>query len=423
MSIIYKNFKCGTLFDIHPTKAYKMSNKELLNIKGMIPVLSNSSFNNGICGYSNYEPTEKGGIITFSDTTTGADTMFYQPDDFIGYSHVQGMYPYYKEYWDKYTLLYFISAMKKASGSHWNYSNKFNRALVSEIEPLLPVKKNKDNEPLLDIEYKYHKEGYIPDFDYMREVIKKIEQDKIKELEQDRVKVLEQYLIVTGLNDYKLTDEDIEILSLSGFGNYKELDNKDSVNICKNFKVSDLFIVEGTKSLDAGALIFKNNGVNFVGRTGENNGIQGKIDKQSFEPNEANTITATVIGNYKYVKYQQEPYYCSQNINKLTPKFNINEYLGLWFRSEIQKFVSLYDHQQGGYKLDEIKNFEFHLPVQTDKANNPIIDETCQYHSKGYIPDWDFMEKYIKAIEKIVIADVVKYKDSVIEKTKVVVNQ
>jgi hypothetical protein len=34
---------------------------------------------------------------------------------------------------------------------------------------------------------------------------------------------------------------------------------------------------------------------------------------------------------------------------------------------------------------------------------------------------WVFMEKYIKAIEKVVIADVVKYKDEIIAKTKEVV--
>ena len=39
-----------------------------------------------------------------------------------------------------------------------------------------------------------------------------------------------------------------------------------------------------------------------MGRTFENNGIQGKIEKQKFEPNNSNTITATVIGNYKYVR-------------------------------------------------------------------------------------------------------------------------
>ena len=38
-------------------------------------------------------------------------------------------------------------------------------------------------------------------------------------------------------------------------------------------------------------------------------------------------------------------------------------------------------------------------------------------------PDFDYMEKYILAIEKLVIADVVKYKDKVIETTKKVVGE
>lgn len=36
-------------------------------------------------------------------------------------------------------------------------------------------------------------------------------------------------------------------------------------------------------------------------------------------------------------------------------------------------------------------------------------------------PDFEYMEKYIKALEKIVIADVVRYKDKMIETTKKVV--
>lgn len=61
------------------------------------------------------------------------------------------------------------------------------------------------------------------------------------------------------------------------------------------------------------------------------------------------------------------------------------------------------------------------IMVKDATDNNPIIDTDCKYHPDGYIPDWDFMEKYIKAIEKIVIADVVQYKDAMISKTKEVV--
>ena len=34
---------------------------------------------------------------------------------------------------------------------------------------------------------------------------------------------------------------------------------------------------------------------------------------------------------------------------------------------------------------------------------------------------WEFMEKHIKTVEQVVVADVDKYKDEVIEKTKEVV--
>jgi len=44
-----------------------------------------------------------------------------------------------------------------------------------------------------------------------------------------------------------------------------------------------LFDIVGTKSLDRNAIEFTDTGINFVGRTNESNGIQGKIAKQDFE--------------------------------------------------------------------------------------------------------------------------------------------
>lgn len=136
--------------------------------------------------------------------------------------------------------------------------------------------------------------------------------------------------------------------------------------------------MEGTKSLDSNAIEFLEKGINFVGRTFENNGVQGKIEKRDFEPNESNTITATVIGNYKYVKYQKEPYYCSQNINKLTPKEVINKWnekIAYYFVANIQQFVSLYNGQQGGYKLEDIKNHKIRIPIKYNKIDFSFIEE------------------------------------------------
>lgn len=87
--------------------------------------------------------------------------------------------------------------------------------------------------------------------------------------------------------------------------------------------MKDLFEIVWTKSLDSNAIDFVKDWINFIWRTFENNWIQWKIEKRSFEPNEPFTLTASVIWNYKYVKFQREEYYCSQNINKLTPNEKI----------------------------------------------------------------------------------------------------
>lgn len=160
------------------------------------------------------------------------------------------------------------------------------------------------------------------------------------------------------------------------------------------YRLGDLFEIEGTKSLDSNAIDFTDIGINFVGRTFDNNGIQGKIKKREFEPNKPFTITATAIGNYKYVKFQSEPYYCSQNINKLTPKAILtlwNNNIAYFMIANIQKFVSLYDGQQGGYKLEDIKKHTIKLPVKNNKI------------------DFDFMESFIAELEAERIAELSAY--------------
>ena len=136
----FSEFKIGDLFDIHPTSSYKIKNDELFAATGKTPVLSNSSQNNGIGGYSELQPTENGGIITFSDTTTGGDTIFYQPNPFIGYPHVQGLYAKGNHKWNEKESLYLISALRRAAGTGWSYSNKFTRKLVIKLTVKLPIK-------------------------------------------------------------------------------------------------------------------------------------------------------------------------------------------------------------------------------------------------------------------------------------------
>ncbi|WQS13103.1 restriction endonuclease subunit S [Helicobacter pylori] len=381
-AIKWGEFKLGDLFEIRPTKAYNLTNSHLFDSNAKNPVVTNSSLNNGISGYSSLEPTEKGNQITYSDTTT-SEGIFYQKRPFIGYSHVQGLYPLkYHEFWNEKTLLYIVTAFKKVACGRFNYGNKFNRKIASEMSIILPTNQH----------------GGI-DFNFMEKFI--------AELEQCRLAELEAYLKATGLSNTTLSNDEENALNL--FNNSGGGGNTPCGLTWQSFKLGDLFEIVGTKSLDSNAIDFTDTGINFVGRTFSNNGIQGKTPPKAFKPNKPFTITATVIGQYKYVKFQTEPYYCSQNINKLTPKIIIHQWnakIAYYFITHIQKFVSLYDGQQSGYKLDDIKNHIISLPT----------------NQHGKI-DFHFMHTFINALMKQTIQGVVQYSSAKIQATKEAISQ
>ncbi len=131
-------FRVGDLFDIRPTKSLGKTNQYLFDDNGQVPVVVNSAQNNGIGGYTMYTATENGGIITFSDTTD-ANSIFYQHEPFVGYSHVQGMYPKCDK-WSETSMLFFVGVFKAcALDMGFSYANKFRRDLAANLIVKLPI--------------------------------------------------------------------------------------------------------------------------------------------------------------------------------------------------------------------------------------------------------------------------------------------
>lgn len=152
-------FRVEELFDIHPTKAYKCTNAELLD-NGETHVVVNSAYNNGVGGLSTLKPTEQGNMITFSDTVD-ANTIFYQDKPFIGYPHVQGLYPIgiFRKNWTELSLKYFATVFRqKALSIGFDYGNKFRRDIAVKLYIFLPVDKTGQ-----------------PDWTYMEEYMRKME--------------------------------------------------------------------------------------------------------------------------------------------------------------------------------------------------------------------------------------------------------
>ena len=330
----WKEVKIGDLFDIHPTKAYKMNNSSLLAEDGINPVVVNSCYNNGIGGYTNYDCTEAGNMITFSDTTS-ADSIFYQKDNFVGYPHVQGMYPIgeYKDKWSEYTYLFFVTLFReKAINLNYDYVNKFTRESAKEIMIKLPVD-NKDN----------------PDWNYMERYMKNIE-------EQSRESIRE-------------------------LNNCSEETNKIDIAEWGEFHLYDIFDIDSGSKMDKIAMKFDNPTINFVGRSGVNNGVTAVVDEvEDYVPYKAGNLTLALGGAYLGSCFVQEKdFYTSQNVVVLSPKEDISFYA--------KEFICAVIFKEGNthYKafIDELNRH-----IKTDFIIKLPVD------SQGK-PNYEYMDKYM----------------------------
>lgn len=375
-----EKFRIGELFDIHPTCTYKLTNSELYALAGETPVLSNSERNNGIAGYCGLKPTESGGIITFSDTASGADTMFYQPRPFIGYPHVQGMYPYQEGVWDEASCLYAISCARRSSGDIYSYATKYKRTIVRDIQIELPIVESADPGHV-----------YTPediDWAYMRKYI--------AELEAERIAELEAYLKATGLESCELNEEDKEILAL----------HKARVGF-KEFRIGDLFDIINNPQLDKDTFVFNDKAkYPYFTRTENNNGILGYVEYLDDAHKIPGNSLASGMITMRF-HYMSHDFYAGQFTKTLIPKFNgFNETIALYFVSILNKHSERYQSELVRHFSDMVMETIVELPSTTSGA-----------------PDFAFMGKYITAIEKQTIANVVRYKDKAIDTAKALVQK
>ena len=165
----------------------------------------------------------------------------------------------------------------------------------------------------------------------------------------------------------------------------------------KKFKISDLFDVKKGKRLTQADMIPGD--IKFVGATSTNNGETARIGNTE-HIHLANTITVTYNGSVGEVFYQDESFWASDDVNVLYPKFEMTEQVALFLVSVIKKLRGKYSYTQKWVKE----------ALENDEVALPVLEKD--------VPDWDLMEQYIRAIEKLVIKDVVDFKDAFIGKAK-----
>ena len=347
-----------------------MTNEEILSEEGVTPLVSNMSVNNGVMGFSNLAPLNTGNTITCSDTTLGAETMYYQERDYIGYQHIQAFVPKFQPF-NKAIASFIISSSRVAtSNSQYDYGHKFNRPAMRATNILLPVKNNNI------------------DFNFMESFIAELESQRIAELESQRIAELESYLKATGLSNYELSTEEryaveqFDSVTWSSF-NVERLFNKAT----RGKRLKGLDRIKGT--------------LPFVTAGETNEGISAYISN-NVTVFEKNTVTIDMFGSAKYRNYK----YGADDHVAIVHTENIPMEAAIFITSAIHKAAHTgeFDYGRNFYPKDA-DALDIMLPVKDD------------------LPDYQYMGLLISAVQKLVIKDVVEYADKKIEATKLIVKR
>lgn len=337
----------GELFDINPTKYYKLSNEEILNINGRVPLVTNTSIDNGVMGFSNLKPLNKGNTITCSDTTIGGDTMFYQEKDFIGYSHIQHLVPKFKPF-NKAIASFIIAACRIATINKYDYGNKFNRDEMNKTLIQLPIKNGKIN------------------FTFIEKLVTILESEKLKQLNI--------YLKATGLNNYNLTKEE------------KDAINKFNQLTWNNYNLKNLFgkSTRGKRLKSADRIP---GSLPFVTAGEADEGVSDFIGN-NVEIFSKNTTTIDMFGSAKYRNYN----YGADDHIAVVHTENIPKFAAIFITTAIHKAShnGQFDYSKNFYAKDA-DELSIKLPV------------------KDNMPDYKYMEILISAIQKLVIKNIVLF--------------
>ena len=364
----FREFRLDEVFDISGSKTTPKLKLDEIGA-GAYPYVTTQATSNGIAGFYNFW-TEKGKCITIDSAVLGS--VFYQKENFSASDHVEILRPKFEI--SENIALYFVTMLNRmARVLDYSYGKKRSQRALKVETILLPTLGGEIN------------------FSFMEKFI--------EELERERVEELDAYLAATGLKDYKLTDKEQAALV-----EFEEFSQMRSAGGFENVKVGDLFTVKSNPQLNKDSFKFCDNGeYPYFTRTVLNNGIAGYVEYLDDAHKIAgNSLAVGMLGMQFF--YMDKDFYAGQFTKTLFAKFDkFSQVAAQYFIVWLNKNQKIY---QGGLVRD------FKKLLNATEVSIPI--------KNGEI-DYDFITNFLKAIEKLVIKDVVLWAERKITATRQVV--
>lgn len=346
------------------TVSEKLTKSEL-SVQGKTPVFSSITGNNGIIGYTEKKPTflvenKNDYYLIFGDHTR---TFNVTNESFSVMDNVKVLIPIVPL---QLKHIHFIISVWRKTIQDKGYARHWSIAKKSKF--LLPL--NNGN-----IDYNFM-DSFIAD------------------LESQHVAELEAYLTVTGLKNYELTKEE-----------HIAIERLNTINWEKEH-IINVFNVCNTKSILSRDIVPNSGHTPYLSARGENNSVSSYIEYDESLIDKGNCIF--IGGKTFVVTYQEKDFYSNDSHN-----------LGLYLNEEGKKtkenqlFLVTCIKKGLDHKYtwgDSVSNKK----IQKDIFSVPMIENEL---------DFEFMNTLIRAIQKLVIKDVVLWADRKIEATKQVIKK
>lgn len=253
--------------------------------------------------------------------------------------------------------LFFVIILKKLCFNLFSYDKKPGISIYKNLVVELPTKDKKI------------------DFDFMESFI--------AELETFHIAELEGYLSATGLKDYILTEEEEKALEIYPALNFKEYD------------ILDIFSVKNTSNILSCDITENSGSIPYLCASSENNSVSSYIEYDENYLEEGNCIF--IGGKTFVVSYQEHNFYSNDShnlalyLNNQDARTKLHQ---LYLTTCVYKSLSHKYSWGDSVSKTKIKNDRISLPTKDGK------------------PDFDIMQTFISAIQKLVIKDVVLYSEN-----------
>ncbi len=356
-------FKVGDLFDIQNTNSF---NTDVLIPGNEYDYVTRTSLNQGVLqetGFVNLENINPAG--TWSLGLLQMD-FFYRQKPWYAGQFVRKIIP--KIELTEKSILFFTALLNKLK-------KRLLSVLVRDVDNMfltsiinLPVRNN-------EVDF-----SFIDKF--------------IAELEAERLAELEAYLSVTGLKDYKLTNEE-----------QKALKDYDSLSF-KNYSVPVLFDIKNTGNILSKDIVENSGEYPYLCASVDNNAVNTYISYDKKYMDRGNCI---FIGGKTFVVTYQEKDFFSNDSHNLTLRLKDESKRS----KDIQLYIATCIKKSLGHK------YSWGDSISSKKIKNDIV----ALPHLGEVPDYASMNLLISAIQKLVIKDVVLYADRRIEATRVVIKK